>query len=278
MGGLAVTDSLSPAAPPTASPRAQVVRALARDLQQALARQGRAPRVLSGLPLWTDLQALQDTLAQCLQVAEEPHLRQWYTALEAHLPAYAAAFAEVQQAQDWVTAIAAILAQPLPTVTDPSVDGDAVALNLAHHLGRLADLTDLTPWLTHFRDDLLRLSERYWSGLFHCYDQVGLPATNNAHESLFGQTKRHLRRQRGIRELREALLRHGAWLVFRPEATSPEELQADLAQVSWAEYTTERARYDRRQAQFHHRYRWRHQRDAVLQQRLADWAEATSAC
>jgi len=278
VGGLAVTEPAAPAAAPAAATREQVVRALAHDLQQALARQGRAPRVLSGLPLWADLQALRDTLAQCLQVAEEPHLRQWYTALEAHLPAYAPAFAEVQQAQDWVTAIAAILDQPLPTATDPGVGGDAVALDLAHHLGRVADLADLPPWLTHFRDDLLRLSARYWSGLFHCYDQVGLPATNNAHESLFGQTKRQLRRQRGISELREALLRHGAWLVFRPEATSPEQLQADLAQVSWAEYATERARYDRRQAQFHQRSRWRHHRDAVLQQRLADWVEATSTC
>ena len=44
-----------------------------------------------------------------------------------------------------------------------------MALNLAHYLGPLADLTDLGPWLAQFRDELLNLSERYWSGLFHCY-------------------------------------------------------------------------------------------------------------
>ena len=42
--------------------RAQVVQALALDLQQALARKGRAPFVLSGLPLFEDLGAIHQTL------------------------------------------------------------------------------------------------------------------------------------------------------------------------------------------------------------------------
>jgi len=259
VGGLAVSEAPAPAASPAPPTRAQVVRDMAQDLQQALARQGRAPGTLAGLPMLADLQALHATLAQCLQLAEDPHLRQWYTVLAEQLPLAAVAFAEVQQARDWVTEIGDILAQPLPTATEPGVGGDRVALDLAHHLGRVADLPALTPWLTQFRTGLLALSDRYWPGLFHCYDHVGLPATNNAHESLFGQTKRRLRRQLGVSELREALLRRGAWLVFRCEASTPEQLQADLAQVSWTEYAAERERYVRRQAQFQRRYRWRHQ-------------------
>ncbi len=187
-------------------------------------------------------------------------------------------FAEVQQAHRWVTDIADLLDQPLPSATQAGVGGDQVAVDLAHHLGGLADLPELSPWLTQFRTHLFRLSDRYWAGLFHCYAVVGLPATNNAHESLFGQTKRQLRRQRGVKELREPLLRRGAWLVFRRATTSPEHLHADLAQVSWAEYSAELKRYTHRQTQFQRRYRWRHQRDAVLQQRLTDWAKAISGC
>jgi hypothetical protein len=37
------------------------------DLQQALSRKGRAPFVLSGLPMLEDLCAVQQTLEQCLQ-------------------------------------------------------------------------------------------------------------------------------------------------------------------------------------------------------------------
>lgn len=278
MAGLAVTEDVAPVAQPTIHTRAQVVRDLAQDLQYALARKGRAPFILSGLPMFADLCALRETLAQCLQLAEDAHLRQWYTVLSKLLPTYAAPFAEVQQAWDWVAGIASILDSPLPTAEEPGEDGDTVALHLAHYLGQVADLTALSPWLMQFRADLLARSERYWAGLFHCYNIGGLPATNNAHESLFGQTKRQLRRQLGISELREALLRRGAWLIFQTDATSAEQLHARLAQVSWQMYATERERYERRQAQFHHRYRWRHQRDAVLQQRLADWSQAISDC
>jgi hypothetical protein len=153
-----------------------------------------------------------------------------------------------------------------------------VALDLAHYLGQLADLTALSSWLTQYRDDLLHLSERYWSGLFHCYNIIGLPPTNNDHESLYGQTMRQLRRQLGVSELREPLLRRGAWTVFRVTASSPTALRERLAQVSWEDYAAERTRHERRQSQFRRRYHWRHQRDAVLQQRLINWAEAVFGC
>jgi len=273
-----VTEGVPRATEAAPRTRAQVIRDLARDLQYALARKGRAPFILSGLPLFEDLCAVRATLAQCLQLAEDATLRQWYAVLDHLLPAYAAAFDEVQQALTWVQGIATILASPLPTPEAPAAAGDTVALHLAHHLGHLADLAQLPPWLTQFRETLLKVSERYWSGLFHCYAIVGLPPTNNAHESLYGQTKRQLRRQLGISELRETLLRRGAWAVFQSAATSPQQLQARLAQVNWQDYARERARYEQRQAQFRRRYRWRHQRDAVLQQQLTDWAAAISDC
>jgi hypothetical protein len=258
--------------------RLQVVSDLALDLQYTLSRKGRAPFILSGLPMFDDLCALRQTLAQCLILGDDPYLRHWHTVLDNLLPAHESAFAEVRQALDWVAGIETILDSPLPTTEEKGDDGDTVALNLAHYLGHLADLTDLNPWLTQFRDELLDVSERYWSGLFHCYDIMGLPSTNNEHESLFGQTKRQLRRQLGISELREVLLRRGAWAVFRISAASPDQLRQRLAQVSWQEFATERKRYECRQSQFHHRYRWRHQRDTLLQQRVTDWAQAISGC
>jgi hypothetical protein len=256
--------------------RSQVIKDLALDFRYALSRKGFAPFVLSGLPMFDDLCALHQTLAQCLSLGEDPHLRHWHTVLSKILPSYEAAFVEVRQALDWVDGIRNILDVSLPTTEEPGLGGDAVALDLAHHLGVLADTTDLSPWMMQFRDDLLDLSERYWSGLFHCYNIVGLPRTNNAQESLYGQTKRQLRRQLGVSELREPLLRRGAWAVFRIDATSPAHLAERLAQVSWNDFAAERTRYDQRQAQFRRRYHWRHRRDAVLHQRFADWRKAIS--
>jgi hypothetical protein len=248
------------------------------DLQLTLTRKGRAPFVLSGLPMFEDLCALRQTLGWCLTLREDPHLRHWYTVLDKTLPAFQSVFEGVIQARDWVDGIKQVLDVPLPTTAQSGLGGDAVALQLAHYLGALADLPDLSPWLTQFREHLLAVNERYWSGLFHCYNIVGLPATNNDHESLYGQTKRRLRRQLGVSQLREPLLRRGAWSVLQIDAASPEELRERLAQVSWEDYFAERARYERRQAQFRRRYRWYHQRDVVLQERFYAWAEAVSNC
>lgn len=258
--------------------RTRVIQDLALDFQYALTRKGRAPFVLSGLPMLDDLGALHQTLAQCLALEPHPILQHWHSVLDTILPTYQTAFAEIKLALDWLDSIETILHVPLPADPEPGPDGDTVALALAHYLGPLADLTGLSPWLVQFRNDLLAISERYWSGLFHCYDIVGLPRTNNNHESLYGQIKRQLRRQLGLSQVREPLLRRGAWLVLQTNAASPTDLQNQLAQVSWQDYFAERTRYDARQTQCRRRYHWRHQRDAVLQQRLADWSKAVSDC
>jgi len=276
--GLAVLPApvaAAPAQPPTTT---QVVRDLARDLQQAFARQGRPPFVLSGQPMFEDLQALRQTVGQCLTLREDRHLRQWYTVLDPTLPRYQGAFAEITQASAWVNGITRILDRPLPTAAAPGPGGDAVARELAHYLGSLATITDLSPWLRQLRQDGYDLSERYWAGLFPCYDVLGLPATNNAHESLYGQPKRQLRRQLGVRELREPLLRRGAWAVLQYDVATPAALRERLAPVSWQDFAAERSRYEHRQAQFHRRYQWRHHREAVLQHRLAVWAAAVPDC
>jgi hypothetical protein len=271
----AADQETDPEAPQT---RAQVVRDLALDLQCALSRQGRAPFVLSGLPMFDDLCALRQALAQCLALGEEPTLRHWHGVLDRALSSYEPAFAQISQALDWVAGIKTILDVPLPTAPETGPDGDQVALALAHYLGQLADRTDLTPWLAQFRNELLALSQRYWSGLFHCYHIEGLPPTNNDHESLFGQLKHQLRRQLGVSQLRQPLLRRGAWTIFNTRATSPAQLRVRLAQVSWEDYFAERARYEHRQDQFRRRYHWRHQREAVLRQRVADWSNVISTC
>ena len=278
MTGLAVVDAASPEPVEQGLTRAQVVQDLALDLQCALARKGRAPFVLSGLPMFDDLCALRQALAQCLALGLDPILNHWQAVLDRLLPTYEPAFVEISQALDWLAGLEVILARPLPTTEAPGPGGDAVALELAHYLGPLADVPDLNPWLLQFRDDLLAVSQRYWSGLFPCYDIVGLPRTNNDHESLFGQTKRQLRRQLGVSTLREPLLRRGAWTILQTPATSPTQLRQRLAQVSWEDYFAERTRYEARQAHFRRRYRWRHQRDAVLQQRIADWSKVLSVC
>jgi hypothetical protein len=48
-----------------------------------------------------------------------------------------------------------------------------------------------------FIRDVVEISDRFWPGLFHCYDTPGLPRTNNDTERLFGAVKRQERKSTG---------------------------------------------------------------------------------
>jgi hypothetical protein len=254
-----------------------VVQGYARALQQVLGGAGRAPWVLGGLTMYADLQALHDSLTRCLQVGEEPHLRLWHTVLAQRLPTYAAGFAEVRQGQDWVAALRYTLDEAaLPTAATPGPGSAAVARQLAQVLGQMADQPVPSTWLATFRQHLGALSERYWRGLFPCYDIVGLPRTNNALESLYGQTKRHVRRQTGLQQTRRPLQQQGAWLIYTSRDETAAQLHSRLAQVPLPDYQAERTRWLARQAHYRQRHRWRHHRTAVLAELEAAWATAGS--
>ncbi len=253
----------------------EVVQGYARVLQEGLGRKGRAPFVLGGVALFDDLQAVQGSLARCLAWREEPHLRHWHDVLTRLLPTYADGFAEVRLGQEWVNTVRRILDEaPLPTREGPGPGSDEVARQLAHALGHLADQRDLSPWLSTFRQHLFAVNESYWSGLFACYDIVGLPRTTNDLEGLFGRTKRHIRRQTGLSQLRQPLQRQGAWLIYQSRDETAADLYRRLAQVPVEAYRAERARFESRQERFRYRYHWRHDRAAVLARLESHWASA----
>ncbi len=260
---------------------AQIVREFALDLKECLARQGRAPFVLAGLPMFDDLSALRDTILACLALYEDPHLRHWATVLTAILSEYTDEFAAIKQASRWVDEISHILHSPnLPVMTSSPLLGtvlsqsDCIQQFLTAFMDALAQRTDLPPWLAHFRAQLIAITQRYWSGLFHCYDIAGLPTSNNALEALFGQAKRLIRRRLGIQQLRDTLRRHAPWALIVTTATSAAELLDLFCQVNLDDYRAQRTLFEDRLQQLRHRFRWRHQRDSLLQQRLLDWADA----
>jgi len=265
-----------PSGEPVPAPgEAAVVQGYARALVEALGRQGRAPFVLAGLALWEDLQAIQASLARCLARRENPHLRLWHDALAEILPAYEPSFAAVRQGKEWVEGLREILDEaPLPTQEDPGPGGNEVARRFAHRLGWLAAQEVRCPWLEEFRKHLFTVSERYWSGLFVCYDVRGLPRTTNGLEGLFGQTKQGLRRQTGLRQVRRPLQRQGAWLFYRSREESVADLYQRLSQVSVEAYRAERERFARRQESFRFRCQWRRRRGAILAGLEGLWALA----
>lgn len=252
-----------------------VVQQYARLLLYSLGRTGRAPFALAGLAMFDELQDLQASLRRCLDWCEEPHLRHWHDVLSRVLPQYAPAFAAVRQGQAWVNALREVLEQaPLPTCESPAPPGaaDAVARNLAHVLGGIADVPVVDDWLARFRRHVFKVSDSYWNGLFHCYRLVGVPRTNNALERLFGEARQQRRRQTGRCEQRQDWLRYGAWLLYHSEDATVADLLQRLQQVSPEAYRAAWQRFGSRQEHFRLRWHWRHQRADTLQHLEDSWA------
>lgn len=260
-----------------------IVRDFALDLKVCLSRKGRAPFIFAGLPIYHDLIALRDTILACLEISENSHLRHWADVLTRILPRYSPDFAEIAQGQQWVKDISTIfkganlpmladLSRPRPSLTK----GQCVQHHFKAFLRHLFGLTDLSPFLTQFRAHLIATTRRYWFGLFHCYDIPGLPGSNNSLESLFGMTKRQIRRRLGIHHLRDALRRHAPWALLDVAAATVDELVSLFQQVSLDDYLAQRSLFDARLQQTLHRFRWRHRRDSLLQQRLSDWNAAAA--
>jgi hypothetical protein len=60
--------------------------------------------------------------------------------------------------------------------------------------------------IVHF----LKVTDSYWSGLFHCYTVEGLPRTNNDLEHVFGTWRHHHRRCTGRKAAPASLVLRGS--------------------------------------------------------------------
>jgi hypothetical protein len=70
-------------------------------------------------------------------------------------------------------------------------------------------------WATTF----YKVSRNYWRGLFHCYDMLELPRTNNDLEQYFGAARHHERRATGHKRPTSALVVRGSVRLVAAVAT-----------------------------------------------------------
>ena len=103
-----------------------------------------------------------------------------------------------------------------------------MAEQLRSYLDTVLRLPHVTPPLETFRWHLDKVSRSYWSGLFHCYDVPDLPRTNNALESHFRKTGRHLLRITGQRGQTQHTLQRQR---FRLQSRSLRQTQAQFDQL-----------------------------------------------
>ncbi len=162
--------------------------------------------------------------------------------------------------------ISAILDVPLSEPGEKPPDtslSSIVHARLDAYLEQLRQRTDLTAPLLAFRGHLLRLTERYAPGLFHCYDIPGLPRTDNDLESLFGRVRRQTLLTSGPHHARQRLHEEGAWLLFEVVSNEREQIER-LRRVSLEDWRNERQRMQKHQISFTDDRRFRRQSSKYL--------------
>lgn len=103
-----------------------------------------------------------------------------------------------------------------------------------------------------------KVTTSYWPGLFHCYDHVDLPRTNNDLEQYFGSARYHERRATGRKQAAPGMVVRGAVQVVASIASrlhpfsGPELCPTDLTR--WRILRSELdCRHDARRRQYRFR-------------------------
>lgn len=79
----------------------------------------------------------------------------------------------------------------------------------------------------------LKVTNSYWSGLFHCHSVPGLPRTNNDLEHIFGRVRHHQRRCTGRKVAPASLVLRGSVQLVACIATQIRTFQPQqLASIS----------------------------------------------
>jgi hypothetical protein len=107
------------------------------------------------------------------------------------LEATAALWPDIRLAFGWVYRLAVVLRNR------KGLDAAGVRRRYRGLLGALARHRRATGRLSAAFEHFLKVTRSYWPGLFACYDEPGLPRTNNDLEQFFGSYRYHERRCSG---------------------------------------------------------------------------------
>jgi hypothetical protein len=193
--------------------------------------------------------------------------------LKRGLAATAPLWPELTIAHGWLEEAAYILANP---------DGAARATVEARYTVLLADLEEEaapTARLQALAAQFAKVTARYGSLVFTCYDIADLPRTNNDLEQLFGSLRHQLRRTTGHKSAPASLVVCGAtrWpaaVVSQSHPLTAEELAtADLEQ-----WRTARVRFEQRRQPRVLGRRFRQNPDAYLQGLEERWGKPSLPC
>ena len=145
--------------------------------------------------------------------------------------------------------------------------GGEVRRRLGGLLGAMAVHRDKAGRLAGAVGHFLKVSKSYWPGLFACYENEGVPRTNNALEQLFGSQRHHERRASGRKSGSPSLVLRGQARLIAAAATRLRAFTAEeLAGADRAEWARLRAELDERRQRRTQRRRFRKDPEGFLRE------------
>ena len=132
-------------------------------------------------------------------------------------------------------------------------------------LAKMRSSDSLTAPLSQMTATFLKVTESYWSGLFHCYGVADLPRTNNDLEHIFGSTRYHERRATGRKQASPGLVVRGSVRLVAALATQNTYFGgSDLAPRNLAQWRTLRKQVEYRHEARREQHRFRKDPDRYL--------------
>ncbi len=216
----------------------EIETACKRRVRYLLTFKGRPPFRLAGVEMHERLREVSDCLGEMIVHAPTPCLTQLQQGLEQSLVAHQEDYLHVRQGFDWLRQISDLL----DPEDKPVRTGEQVKEKLQSHLRLMEQQSQGNDILTEFVEQITKTTENYQLGLFHTYDTLDLPRTNNDRESEFRGLNQQLLRTTGQKGgTRRLIQRSGAWeLIPRPDSLT--KTVAAISTVDHDEYKKERIR------------------------------------
>jgi hypothetical protein len=245
----------------------EVSRHLYTHTRYLLTLKGRPPLNLAGIETYERLQNVANVSLDVLTHRLDQRLIGLYQGLKTAWEPFAATYTELHQGAIWLRDISDILEPPGTDLPG----ADEVSGWLRGYLDTLLLRDNEPTMLSAFVHHLDKVSQRYWPGLFHCYEVPGLARTNNELESHFRDTQRRLLRPTGRKGgTRRTLHRLGAWELIESPSSESECIEA-LSHISDEELALERRRVTQHRQRFRFEVRSVKSADAQLDKLRQQW-------
>ena len=250
-----------------ADERERIVQDILSRVRYLLTLKGHPPFRLAGIEMFSRLQEVVTCLQELIAHQTEPRLLKLCTGLQKALAATHPTYLELSQAATWLVDLANVLnPDGKPTRTGEQVQAEWMAC-----LTTIETQEHLSPRLQEFSAKISKVSQSYAPGLFHSYDILGLPRTNNDRESEFRRLRQRLLSTTGqAGATKRLLLRSGAWELI-PGPGSLVETTAAIAHVEYDEFLHERQRVQMHRSPFRLHTRSAKQSELQLKKLLHRW-------